>query len=1039
MNYLENRVRSIVNSLDKYRTSESIYIEDIWISEGDYTLLEKFSSSQYKWRRFGKWDTWGGIDQHFWFLAKVVIPECYKEHPVRLKVMTGCTDIWNTDNPQILVYVNGNLVSTMDMNHKELLLCQEAVPGKVYEIGFYAYSNYSSNTNFFTVVLEKFHKDIEELYYDLKVPMEAALLLQKEDEVRAETITLLNEAINQLDFRKPYSREFFVSVENTKEWIRSKLYTKEKLKEKKLCPVTVHSIGHTHIDIAWKWRVKQTRQKAVRSFLTVLNLMEQYPEYKFMSSQPLLYQFVKEEAPEIYKQIQARVKEGRWEPEGAMWLEVDCNLASGESLIRHILHGKRFFKKEFGIEDNEILWLPDVFGYSVSLPQILKKSGVRYFVTTKIGWNDTNKMPNDTMMWKGIDGSEILTYFITTTNYETYPECNQNKNFSTTYNGMQNVSHIMGTWQRYQNKSLSKDVLTCYGYGDGGGGTTTEMLEESRRLEYGLGRAPKTKQSFIKEFFHTFEENMDKKQLPKWCGELYLEFHRGVYTSMARNKKNNRKCEFLLGDMEFLSVLAMQQSDYQAYPYEELEEAWKLLLLNQFHDILPGSSIKEVYEDSDIDYKRIKVLAKQVISRAIGQIIGSGVNTSVAEAKEIVIFNTLGFERTGIVSLPSGNQEGEERIYLAKAVPSKGYRIEELQKEEGPNVIYRQEDEEYVKLIETSYYVIRFNSQGEIESLYDKEYGREVIQQGQVGNQFVAYEDRPFEYDAWNIDAYYEEKSWVVDQLETCEVIENTSIRAAILIKRKFQDSVIEQIMYLYTHTRRIDFKTTIDWKEHQILLKVLFPVNILSTKATYDVQFGNIERPTHMNTSWDAAKFEVCAHKWADLSECGYGVALLNDCKYGYDIHDSLMRLTLIKSGIFPNPTADIEVHEVTYSCYPHVGDFREGRVIQEAYDLNCPMYVEKIAGSQNQVKSMSYLSCTNENIIVDTIKVAENKNGIIIRLYEAYGARGTIHMKVPSAQGKMIYECDCMEQIIKQLKIDKDTICMDIKPYEIKTIAIY
>ena len=1037
MNYLEDRVKGIVSSLGKYRTSDLISVEEIWISDGDYSLSEVFSKEQRKWRRFGVWETWGGPDQHFWFYTKIIIPKHYENDAVMLTLKTGCTDVWNTDNPQMLVYVNGKLTATMDMNHAKMILCEKAVPGEEYEVAFYSYSNYSDNSNFFTVMIEKFYKEVSELYYDLKVPMEAALLLRKDDEVREEMIGVLNGCINPLDLRKPYSKEFFDSIEEADKLVKSLLYSVEKLQEKSLCPATVYSIGHTHIDVAWKWPVKQTRQKAVRSFLTVLNLMDQYPEYKFMSSQPQLYQFVKEEAPQLYERIKERIKEGRWEVEGGMWLEADCNLASGESLIRHILYGKQFFKEEFGVDNNEVLWLPDVFGYSVALPQILVKSGIRYFVTTKIGWNDTNKMPNDTMMWQGLDGSEILTYFITTTNYDTYPECNQNKNFSTTYNGMQNASQIMGTWQRYQNKSLSKAVLTCYGYGDGGGGTTPEMLEENRRLEYGLCRAPKTKQSFVKDFFHTFEENMDSKKMPKWCGELYLEFHRGVYTSMARNKKNNRECEFLLGDAEFLSILATQIGCGLAYPNKKLEDAWKLLLLNQFHDILPGSSIKEVYEDSDIDYKKIRQLGKQMISEAIENILLMK-ETSASDFKNIAVFNTLGFERTGIVHVSMEDGSLEEKIYLARNIPSKGYKIIDMKVEEGANVILGQEEDNQTTLIETPYYLIRFNKQGEIESLYDKENQREVIEHGKEGNRLVAYEDRPLEYDSWNIDAYYEEKSWVIDNLEEFKVIENTAIRATIFLKRRFQDSTIEQMMYLYSHTKRIDFRTIVDWKEHQILLKVLFPVNVLSSKATYDVQFGNIERPTHMNTSWDTAKFEVCAHKWADLSEYGYGVAILNDCKYGYDIHGSLMRLTLIKSGIFPNPDADIEVHEFTYSCYPHIGDFRKGKVVQEAYDLNCPMYAKPISARNVQEESVSYLSCENENIMIDTVKAAEGKAGIIIRLYETYGDRGKVRIKVPTAKGRHVYECDCMENITMPLMLEEDYICMEIKPYEIKTILI-
>ncbi|MEG0566590.1 MAG: alpha-mannosidase, partial [Hungatella sp.] len=471
---------------------------------------------------------------------------------------------------------------------------------------------------------------------------------------RVETLEVLNACVNQLDLRIPQSEAFLNSVESAIQYLQEHYYQELSHSRVGSLPVTVHSIGHTHIDVAWKWTLSQTRQKAVRSFLTVSRLMKQYPEYKFMSSQPQLYQYVKESAPKLYGEIKEMVKQGRWETEGAMWLEADCNLSSGESLIRQILYGKQFFRQEFGTEENEILWLPDVFGYSVALPQILKKSGIRYFMTTKLGWNENNQIPHDTMMWQGLDGSEILTYFITTTNYQSYPELNYKKTFNTTYNGLQNAKQIMGTWQRFQDQSLSRDVLTCYGYGDGGGGPTAQMLEENRRLEQGICGCPVTKQTFTRDFFHILEHNLTGKKIPRWCGELYLEFHRGTYTSMARNKKNNRECEFLNGDAEFFSVLAGYDGGTLSYPKKQLEEVWKLLMLNQFHDILPGSSIKEVYQDSDLQYARIRQIDHTIIREAQKNIVkqhGYQPATGIESNCKLAVFNTVGFERTGLVKV----------------------------------------------------------------------------------------------------------------------------------------------------------------------------------------------------------------------------------------------------------------------------------------------------------------------------------------------------------------------------------------------------
>lgn len=1052
MKQYKNRIQTILNSLSELRYSQTKWVPNILIKEGDYTFSEKCNVDLEHCAPFGRGETWGGTDKHFWFFTTLKLTEEYQNKKVVVQLNTGATDIWNTDNPQILVYVNKSLYATMDMNHHEFVVAENVESEKEIELAFYAYSNSTEKSNFFELKMMVLHDEVQELYYDMKVLFDAATLLKEDDLKAIKTIEALNHCVNLLDLRVNHSKEFFASVQTADEFLKESFYTKKP----EHSDVVVHSIGHTHIDVAWKWQVKQTRQKVVRSFLTVLRLMEQYPEYKFMSSQPQLYQFVKEQAPKLYEQIKERVKEGRWEAEGAMWLEADCNLASGESLIRQILQGKRFFKEEFGVENQEVLWLPDVFGYSVAMPQILKKSGIRYFMTTKIGWNEYNKIPNDTFLWQGLDGSEILTYFITTIGYDVYPELNRNPSFNTTYNGLQNANQIKGTWQRYQNKELTQDLLTCFGHGDGGGGTTPEMLEENKRLEYGVCDVPTTKQTFVKDFFHILEKNLEGKEMPKWNGELYLEFHRGTYTSMARNKKNNRECEFKNTDAEFFSMLALFYGKGYEYPREELDKAWKLVLLNQFHDILPGSSTKEVYEDSDVEYARVREIDDTIIDKAKKSILAN--QSDEDNEEKLAVYNTLGFERSGIVKVKNHSKpitslivqetkEGEI-LYLVPNAISKGMEI--IDEEKGQEktlkvqetlpvngLVFEQlEEKESGMSFETGYYQIQLNKAGEFVSIYDKAAKRQVLMKDEAGNRLQVFEDRPKEFDAWNIDVYYKEKSWIVDELLECKVIENGPIRGCIYMKRAFLSSTIEQYIYFYQHTGRIDFKTTIDWKQQQLLLKTAFPVDIMSNKAVYEVQFGNVERPTHKNTSWDEAKFEVCAHKWADVSEYGYGVALLNDCKYGYDIHESVMRLTLIKSGIFPNPAADQEVHDFTYSFYPHEGDFRTGRVTQEAYDLNCPLEGEIVTGAKTCAYSL--LSLDAENVFADVVKQAEDNDDIIIRVYEAYGKRTTLEMNSPYFEKGKVYECNCVEEKEEKLEVQNQAISVEIKPYEIKTFRI-
>ena len=1045
MNPIRNRLKAAADSLKELCYCGLTRVEPVMVSQGNYEFGEQFDSSTLKWSAYGTDETWGGTDRHFWFMARVTIPDDFKGTQVRAILNTGATDIWNTDNPQVMVYLDGRLSGTMDMNHQDFILTEEAKGGEHFELAFYAYSNSSGLTNFFHLEMGAYRKDVAEFYYDFVVPFEAADLLEEDDLERIDTFQTLNEALELVDFRRPGSEAFLLSVREADDWLLEHYY-----KNRPQHPVTVHSIGHTHIDVAWKWPLKQTRQKAVRSFRTVLNLMKRYPEYKFMSSQPQLYEFVKEEAPELFEEIREKIREGRWETEGAMWLEPDCNLASGESLVRHILYGRRFFEKELGGQANEVLWLPDVFGYSAAIPQIMKQSGLPYFMTTKLGWNEFNQFPNDVFRWRGIDGSEVLTYLISTRDYlkKNEPE----KNFSTTYNGRQDAKQIMGTWQRFLNKDVSKEVLTCYGYGDGGGGPTEEMLEQSRRLERSVARAPKTKQTFVKEFFHILEENLDQKRLPVWDGELYLETHRGTYTSMAKNKKYNRTCEFLNGDAEFYSVLDLLLTDGSEYPSEALEKNWKLLLLNQFHDILPGSAIKEVYEDSEIQYQQIIRSDREIIDCRMDRLLlAAGCKRTEEGGNGLVVWNTVSFPRTGIVELdhPVKNpgllsqETAEGRVlYLAEQVPSKGYQVFQ----EGnavfsgdPSAVfleYEADGNQRPVRLKTAYYEVEFGPDGTLTRLYDRMEERNLLKAGTKGNELLVYEDRPLEYNAWNIDASYREKGWQIDQVTEARLLENGPVRGSILIKKRFMDSEVEQKLCFYKHTARIDFKTKINWNEHQMLLKAAFPLDIHCKEANYDIQFGNVSRPTHENTTWDQARFEVCAHKWADISEPGYGAALLNDCKYGYDIHDSVVRLTLLKSGIFPNPDADQGEHTFTYSLYPHKGDFRSGGVVREAYDLNCPLQAAAVTG--NKPVSYSFLSIEEENVLADTVKYAEDGDGIIVRMYETYGKRTKTHVTFAETGAAAYVECNCLEEEKEPLSHENGTLVITLKPYEIKTIKL-
>jgi alpha-mannosidase len=1021
-------------SIDNYKMKECSY--------NGYELLDEEATKENGWCDFKANDRWGGKDKHFWFKTVIQIPDNYEGKTIFYEVKTGKEGQWDAKNPQFLAYINGKATQGLDVNHTELLLCEKANPGEIYEIALYAYGGMEDGLVDLKTSLGILEKDIEKLYYNIKVPVEVAELLGEEDKKRIDILKYLIETINKLDFRKRYSESFYNSLREASSFLEEEFYGKYCGEEQALevC------IGHTHIDVAWMWTLAQTREKVARSFSTVLNLMDQYPEYKFMSSQPQLYKYLKEDHPELYKEVKERVKEGRWEPEGAMWLEADCNLTSGESLIRQILHGKKFFKDEFNT-DSKILWLPDVFGYSAALPQILKKSGVDYFMTTKISWNEYNKLPYDTFMWRGIDGTEVLTHFITTTGYSKEGKIGT----GTTYNGNTDSSSVMGCWQRYQQKDINDVVLNCFGHGDGGGGATKGMLENLRRLEKGIPGAPKTKIATAGEFFKNLDEKVNNnKKLPKWVGELYLEYHRGTYTSMARNKKYNRKTEFLNMDAELYSTINNVITD-GVYPKKELNACWETTLLNQFHDIIPGSSIKEVYDDSKKDYERINAIGNKILNSALDN-IASKINLSKTS---VIVFNQLGFDRDDIVefNLPEGWEnakvydeeemllsqlvEGNKVVFYVKQVPAKGYKsftIEKCSKEDSPEIknITAGVD------IDTGRFSISFDENYNISSIFDKKNNREVIKNNEKANVLQVFEDKPHNWDAWDINIYYQDKMWEVNDVQKAEVIEQGPVRTTLKVERKFLDSTIVQYIRMYKDIERIDFYNDIDWKEEQMLLKAAFPVDIHSDKATYEIQYGNVERPTHWNTSWDYARFEVCAHKWADLSEGDYGVALINDSKFGHDIKDSTMRLSLLKCAIMPNPEADKEKHNFVYSIYPHSGDWKESKVVNMSYTLNCPMYAKVEQPHEGELQNnMSFIKINKDNVIVEVIKQAEESEHVIVRMYECHNKRTSVTGEVFKSFAEVV-ECNLMENDLNKVKSDSSTFEFEIKPYEIKTFKI-
>lgn len=1009
MNFIEEKIKTI---RDMLKTMSSSKREDItgfkYLSCG-YKTDNTFPNEDAGWSEFIADSRTSGKDVHFWLHKKFITPAYENGKQPVLNLVTDKEGNWDATNPQAIIYLNGHMEQGMDINHTELLLDFDTE----YDMYIYFYIASSDNPVKINASLNMIDTKIEKLYYDISVPLDSCKCFEKTSDNYMKIMKSLDIATGYLDLRQPFSESFYKSIDETIDYLEKEFYNK-------ICgnsEASVSCVGHTHIDVAWLWTLAQTVEKTQRSFATVIKLMQQYPEYKFMSSQPQLYKYVKEHAPDLYNEIKDMIRQGRWEVEGAMWLEADCNLASGESLVRQILFGKRFMKNEFGVESN-ILWLPDVFGYSAALPQILKKSGVDKFVTSKISWNEFNKLPYDTFMWEGIDGTQLFTYFITAQNFK----LGEKPQTNTTYVGYIKPEQVLGTWERYQQKEYNNETLITFGYGDGGGGPTKDMLEQQRRLSYGIPGIPKTKIEKAGEFLNTVEKNFFEntkllRRMPKWVGELYLEFHRGTYTSIAKIKKNNRLSELLYQKAEALCILDALLFNGE-YPQEEINSAWETILLNQFHDIIPGSSIFEVYEESDKQYAKIIEDGNNIVERKL-----SGIIQNIETAGGLWVYNPNSFECSDIV-----NHNGKK--VFVENIPSFGWKV--VAPKLTVNKINVADN-----LIENRYFRILFNEKGEITSLFDKENDREVIKQGESANQLQVFEDLPRCYDAWEIANYYKYKMWSIDDVIEIKHIDEGA-RAGLAITKKFLNSTVTQKIFAYENIRRIDFDTTIDWHEEHLLLKAAFPLDIHTNKAVYDIQFGNIERATHENTDWDQAKFEVCAHKWADMSDGGYGVSIINDCKYGHSTEGSTIKLTLLKCATYPNPHADKGLHQFTYSLYPHSGDFKEAGTPQMAYTLNQPLISREIGQQSGQLPSeYSLLSCSNDNIIIETVKKAEDSDEIIVRLYENHNKKGSINLKF-GFELDSVYLCDLTENSIRHLDCCSNEVTLPISNYEIVTLKI-
>lgn len=1034
---LYRRIEQICADVQARIFDNTVRVRNMQFRDGQYAWNE---IDQGRWRPFGDEEYWGSREMYCWFRQTVTIPDAFRGREVVYAVDPMPESGWYSRCFQFILFVDGRMVQGIDLNHTYAILTQCAKGGETFEIALNAYcddNDFRGQAKLHTFLKTR-DTVARDLYYDLSVPLSVAHQYGADDLPRVHILKALNTAVNMLDLFSDDVDAFHASAKQASAYLHEHLYGLQS-------PVRVSAIGHTHIDTAWRWRLRQTRDKAARSFASVLALMREYPDYKFMSPQAQLYEFVRQDYPELFREIAERIREGRWEAEGSMWVESDTNVISGESLVRQFLVGKRYFREMFGT-DSRIMWLPDVFGYSASLPQIMKLADIDYFMSTKISWSETDRMPFDTFLWQGIDGSEVLSHFI-----PSISERDKSDGFQTTYNSGLNPDYMINGWRRYADKDLNENWLCSYGHGDGGGGPERSMMENGRRMHEGIEGCPQTVPEFARTFFDRLSDEVrSNPHLPRWRGELYLQFHRGTLTSQARNKRFNRKSEFLMHDCETLHALSHVLTGSK-YPAESLLEDWKLILLNQFHDILPGSSIEPVYEDSKAQYEQVYADGVEMAANAIACMTAR----MHLSDDSIVVFNTLGFKRSDVAVCPMPDTDSfvlldsdgsvlphqitydGKLLFLAKDVPAKGYKAFTIRKGTAQELPPKVETDGVH--FETPYYAVSFDENRNISRLVHKASGRSVAPEGETLGRLFAYEDRPNVYDAWEIKSYYDEKYRTIDDVQQCAIIEQGAVRTVLRIVRRYLDSTITQDYIFYGDLERIDVQYVIDWHEKHTLLKADYPVDVNAARATFDIQFGNLERTTHNNTTWDFAQFEVCGHKWADLSDNSFGLSVLNDCKYGWSVKEGHIRPSILRSATAPNPNQDRETHYVTYALYPHAGAVQNSRVVQEGYSLNVPLYAAFAnVHNGNLPDVFGAVDCDADNIIVETVKKAEDSDALIVRIYETWNRKTDCALSFGRPIRKASL-CNLLEEHDEPVGTDGSTIRLSFKPFQIQTLKVY
>ncbi|MDD3336463.1 MAG: glycoside hydrolase family 38 C-terminal domain-containing protein [Eubacteriales bacterium] len=980
-----------------------------------FTTYEHMSYEQASCQDFTTFpsDTpWGDEWEYLWLRAIVPLPENKAKQPLVLKLQPG---------GESCIYVNGNAFGTyragwvgiehhymVDNYLDEDIACNgrfelmlEVYAGHFYpngQINFCApgpvlpgsYENERKGTP--RAVLGKseigyWNEIAYQLWLDVKT-LEQTMQQMEAHSLRARKIEkALQEFTLRVDFEQPLEARVH-------DYALARECLKEALACKNGCTTPVfYGVGNAHLDVVWLWTLAETERKILRTFAAQLRLLERYPEYRFLQSQPQLYDMCKKRYPKLYQGIREAIGKGSWIAEGAMWVEPDTNMTAGESLVRQLLYGITFFEQELGV-NCEILWLPDTFGYSAVLPQLLKDCGIKYLVTQKIFWsyNDGERFPYHYFTWQGMDGSRIDTFLPTSYTYRTDPK------------------ELCETWK----KRVQEDDLSCFllpfGYGDGGGGPTRDDIELALR-QADLEGCPKIKMTHPVELFEDLQDMGGTQHC--YVGELYFDAHRGVYTTQADIKKGNRRAELALRRAEIWSSLARAEQGY-SYPHSKLETLWKNVLLNQFHDILPGSSIERVYAQANALYQQTLGEAEAVCQDALEALQG----------KEEGYFNDLSWERTILMK-----KDGEDALLT---LPSLGYQslcCAVLLNDDQKACI---EKTDYGYVLQNNHVLAAINSNGEMTSFILKESGRQLA--GGSMNCFRLYKDVPRNFDAWDIDSMYELQGVPLQELATVEIGANSPAKCSLRVTRKISHSILVQEIILYANSKRIEFDTTIQWHELHRLLKVSFPIKVLAQEGINEMQYGYVKRPTHRSRRYEKDRFEVCNHRYSALCEESHGGAVLNDCKYGVSMVDNCISLTLLRAAASPEMATDQGLHQFTYAFTGWDGSFLQSDVVRQGYELNCPP-VKSLVPSLGQ----SYFSIKGaENIIIDCIKLAEDQSGdLMIRLYESKRASTLCELVTP-LHVVQCYQSNLLEKVRQPLAMLPAGIPLSFRPFEVKTLRL-